>query len=314
MTHPIWQVLVLLAGVALVAWGLHVLAWRLLHALISAVERLPMLRDTRASVRVRPMQAWLRLHHPRLHAALVTRLRPKPSTGLPLTLLVLGALYVAALLGGLTQEVIEAGAVLRFDQAINAYFTPWRERPLIAVFLWITALGAGPALTVVAITATGFLWADRRPGYILPLWVAFLGAQATTWSGKYFVARHRPDFIQAVSEDSPSFPSGHATASLVLYGFLACALVRNLPGRRERFEVAFWTATLIAAIGFSRLFLSLHYTTDILAGFMVGTFWLLVGFALAEWTLPAQKTETKAAHSVLNRIAKLGTPMSQRRR
>jgi membrane-associated phospholipid phosphatase len=56
---------------------------------------------------------------------------------------------------------------------------------------------------------------------------------------------------------------------MALYGFLAYALTRNLPGRRERFEVAFWTAVLIAAIGFSRIFLSLHYTTDVLAGSMV---------------------------------------------
>lgn len=283
MTHPIWQVPLLLAGAAFLVWGLRALAWRLLHSLITAAERLFALQGTRTWARVRPLQAWLRLRHPRLHAVLAARLSPKPFTGLPLTLCMLAALYIAALFGGLTEEVIEAGAVLRFDQAVNALFGPWRERLLVRAFVWITALGAGPALTIVAMTATGFLWADRRTGYILPLWVAFLGAQATTWSGKYFIARHRPEFIQAMSETSPSFPSGHATASMALYGFLAYALVRDLPGRRERFEVAFWTAALIAAIGFSRIFRSLHYTTDVLAGFLVGAFWLLVGFALGEW-------------------------------
>lgn len=283
MTLPASQVALLFAGVAILVWSLHVLAWRLLHGLIATVERLSTLQETRAWARVRPLQAWLRLRHPRLHAVLAARLSPKPFTGLPLTLLVLGALYIAALLGGLTGEVIEAGSVLRFDQAVNAAFGPWRERPLVQVFIWITSLGAGPALTIVGITATCFLWAYRRPGFILPLWVAFLGAQATTWSGKYFIARHRPAFIQAVSEASPSFPSGHATASMALYGFLAYALARDLAGRRERFEVAFWTAALVASIGFSRIFLSLHYTTDVIAGFMVGVFWLLAGFALSEW-------------------------------
>jgi membrane-associated phospholipid phosphatase len=284
MTLLTWQALLLLAAAALLVWGLHALAWRLLHVLISAADRLPLLQQTRAWARVRPLQAWLRLRHPRLYAILAARLRPKPFTGLPLTLLVFGALYVAALLGGLAGEVLEAGAVLRFDQAVNAAFGPWRVRPLVGILLWITALGAGPALTAVATLATAFLWADRRPGFILPLWVAFVGAQATTWSGKFIIARHRPDFIQAVSEASPSFPSGHATASMALYGFLAYALVRDLPGRRERFEVAFWVAVLVLAIGFSRIFLSLHYTTDVAAGFMVGAFWLLVGFAVSEWT------------------------------
>lgn len=282
MTLPVWQVLLLLAGVALLVRGLHALAWRLLHVLISATGRLALLRQTRAWARVRPLQAWLRLRHPRLYGVLAPRLRPRPFTGLPLTLLVLGAFYVAALLGGLTEAVLEGGVVLRFDQAVNAAFGPWRVEPLVGILLWITAFGAGPALTAVSAVTTAFLWADRRRGFILPLWVAFLGAQATTWPGKFIVARHRPDFIEAVSEASPSFPSGHATASMALYGFLAYALVRDLPGRRERFEVTFWVAVLILAIGFSRIFLSMHYTTDVAAGFMVGAFWLLVGFAMSE--------------------------------
>ena len=283
MTHAVWQDLLLLPCAAFVAFCLHFVTWRLLRWLTYDFGWQVLAREPRAWQRLRPLRTWLRLRLPRLNASLAARLKPTRFTGLPLSLLVAGALYLAALLGGLTEDVIEAGAVLRSDQAVNGFFEPWRGGPLIPVFLWITALGAGPALTAVATVATGFLWAGRRPVYILPLWAAFLGAQATTWSGKYLVGRHRPDFIKAVSEVSPSFPSGHATASLALYGFLAYALVRDEPYCRERFEVAFWTAALIAVIGFSRVFLSLHYTTDVLAGFMVGAFWLLVGFALAEW-------------------------------
>ena len=284
MMLPIWQVLLFVVVSALLIWGLHALSWHLLHLLISATGRLSVSGTTPAWARVSQMQAWLHRRHPRLHAILAARFRPKPFTALPLTLFILGAFYVAALLGGLTNEVLEAGTVLQFDQAVNAAFDPWRVRPLVGTFLWITALGAGPALTAVAFIATAFFWADRRQAFILPLWVAFLGAQATTWSGKFIISRHRPNFIQAVSEASPSFPSGHATASMALYGFLAYALVRDLLGRRKRFEVAFWVILLVLAIGFSRVFLSLHYTTDVAAGFLVGAFWLLVGFAVSEWT------------------------------
>ncbi len=284
MTLPIWQVLLLVVVSALLIWSLHSLSWRALHLLSVAVGRLPLLQTTRAWPRVRLMQAWLHLRHPRLHAILAARFRPKPFTGLPLTLFMLGAFYVAALLGGLTEEVVEAGAALHFDKAVNAVLEPWRVQPLLGIFLWVTALGAGPALTAVAVVATAFLWAYRRPAFIFPLWVAFLGAQATTWSGKFIIARHRPDSIAAVSEASNSFPSGHATASMALYGFLAYAIVRDLPGRRERFEVAFWFAVLVVAIALSRVFLSLHYTTDVVAGLLVGAFWLLAGFAVSEWT------------------------------
>jgi len=58
-------------------------------------------------------------------------------------------------------------------------------------------------------------------------------------------------------------------------------IARDLPRSRQRFEVAFWAAMIIGLICFSRVFLSLH-VSDIAAGLLVGTFWLLVGFAVAE--------------------------------
>jgi membrane-associated phospholipid phosphatase len=283
MTPPVWHVLLAAACAAVLLWGLHALAWWILVGLLSAARHLPALRGSRTWARARPLWAWLRLRHPRLYSVLAARVRPTPFTSLPLTLFVLGALYVLALLSGLTEEVVEKGAVLHFDRAVNASFGPWRDGPLIAAFLWITALGFGSTLTAVSVTATGFLWVDHRPRFILPLWVVLIGAEATTWAGKYLIARHRPEFIAAASATSPSFPSAHATGAMAVYGFLAYALVRELPGRRARFEVIFCTAVLIAAIGFSRIFLSVHYTTDVLAGILVGGFWLLVGFGLSEW-------------------------------
>jgi len=280
---PVESVALLVAGVLGAVLVVRFVAWRLVLAMAGASMHLPLLGQSRAWARVRPVRAWLERRFPRAFSMVAARFGMRHFTGLPLTLMVLAAGYVAALLGGLAEEVIEAGAVFRWDQAVNAAFDGWRVPPLIGLFRWITALGAGPSLTAVSVTATAFLWADRRPGYILPLWVTFLGAQATTWGGKYVIDRHRPAFIPGVSEVSPSFPSGHATASMALFGFLAYAIARDLGAARPRFEVGFWSAVLIAAIGFSRVFLSVHYSTDVLAGFMVGLFWLLVGLGVREW-------------------------------
>ena len=231
----------------------------------------------------------LRKHNPRLLHFLRQRLRPDEFIGLPLTLLVLGAIYIAALLAGLVHEVVEAEGVLRFDEAVNSLLAPWRKDPLINAFLWITALGSGPALAAAALTATAFLWAGGRSTLIIPLWVAWLGAQLTTWAGKYAIDRHRPEFIEGVSAMSPSFPSGHSTGAMAVYGFLAYAIVRDLPGWRPRFEAIFWSGALIIFIGFSRMYLSVHYLTDVTAGFLVGGFWLLVAFAIAEWRRSAAR-------------------------
>lgn len=189
----------------------------------------------------------------------------------------------AALLAVLAAAVLHApGPVASLDTATSAFLAPYRAPWLLAAFLWLTTLGTGAALTGIAVTATGFLRAARRSALILPLWATFAGAQATVWSSKYIIGRPRPAFLDGVaSAASPSFPSAHATGSAAVLGFVAYAVASGLPERRERFEVGFWAVLLVAAIGFSRVFLGVHFTTDVAAGFLAGASWLLVGVALA---------------------------------
>lgn len=121
---------------------------------------------------------------------------------------------------------------------------------------------------------------------IVPMWLTCLGAVATTSIGKFLIGRHRPESALDIPAGFSSFPSGHATAAMAVYGFLAYAIGRTLPGGRERFEVGYWTAVLIGLIGLSRIVLGVHYVTDIAGGFLVGGFWLLIGFTIAEWARP----------------------------
>ena len=194
----------------------------------------------------------------------------------------LAALYAAVLLGGLVDDLRETEGLVRLDQGVNAFFARFRTPSLIEAFTWITALGAGPAVTGMVSVASVLLWSEGRSRLLVPLWITFLGAQSTTWVGKYAIGRARPAFLDAVTAATPSFPSGHATASTALIGFLAYDVARRLPGARARFEVVFWSAVIIGLICFSRIFLSLHYLSDVVAGVLVGVFWLLVGFTVAE--------------------------------
>jgi len=201
---------------------------------------------------------------------------------------------VLGLFGGLIEDLLQQEGLVRLDEGINAFFGPYRIAPVVEAFLWLTAFGSSPAIVAVGVVVSGFLWSYGRSFLLAPLWIAVLGSQATTWAGKFLMGRERPQFIEAASAVAPSFPSGHATAAMAVYGFLAYALARELPTSRARFELLFWTALLIAAIGFSRVFLSLHYASDVLAGFLVGTFWLLVGFAFAaQHAVDGRATETR---------------------
>lgn len=161
------------------------------------------------------------------------------------------------------------------DSAVNASFGAWRVEPLLSMFLWLTALGASPAIVAVCVMATASLRIARLSRYIAPLWIAWLGGEATAWSMKFLVARLRPDFLDVATAASPSFPSAHSMSAMVVYGFLAFLITRHGPPGRLPLLVPMALALLILTVGFSRMFLSLHYGSDVLGGFLLGAFWLL---------------------------------------
>lgn len=284
------RVAALFVIVVLVVTALHRLArfgWGLLERL--ARDASPRLREWSALAYAHPLRAAFAERWPRAYAIAGRRLSPHRFNGLPLTLLAAAALYVLGLFGGLIEDLLQREGLVRVDDAINAFFAPYRVTPLVETLLWLTAFGSSPAIIAVALVATGFVWSYGRTFLLAPLWITVLGSQATTWAGKYLIGRERPPFIEAASAVAPSFPSGHATAAMAVYGFLAYALARELPAARARFELVFWTAVLITLVGFSRIFLSVHYASDVVAGFLVGTFWLLVGFAVAERSIRTRR-------------------------
>lgn len=216
----------------------------------------------------------------RLATLMADRFDAPGFSGLPLTLLIAGAFATLVLFGGLVEVVRSHHGDIRLDQSIDDFFKPYRSAWLLKAALWVTAIGAGPSLTAILLTATALLWSSGRHRRVVSLWTTFLGAQATTWSSKYLIARPRPVFLPNITEWNPSFPSGHATATTALVGMLGYIVAANLPTARARFEVAFWTAAIVGLICFSRLFLGVHFFTDVVAGILVGAFWLLVGYTV----------------------------------
>lgn len=241
------------------------------------------LRDSRLGTRAGAAYRGLAGRLPAIDRFVRARVDPARLAGLPLTLIVAAALYLLFLLGGIVEEILEAEEILRLDRRIGGWFAPLREGPPVALFTMITRMGNMEALVAVCLVTTAFLVAFRRRVYLVSLWVCVVGTQAATWAGKYGFARERPEFVTEVIAQSASFPSAHAAGAMAVYGFLAYAIARDLPLPRARFQAAYWTSILIALIGLSRVVLSVHYASDVAAGFLVGGFWLLVGFAIAEF-------------------------------
>lgn len=279
---------------------LHELARRAVMLVLRIAPSLsPKVTSSEMWTRSQALRSRLAERFPACIGFVAWRIEPHRATGLPMTLMVLAAVYLAGLFSGLTEDILEAERIVRIDNLVNAAFGQWRAEPLISIFLWITALGSSPAIISAVIIATGFLWSQRRFHIVVPLWVTCFGALATTSVGKLLIGRHRPEITIDMSVVSSSFPSGHATAATAVYGFIAYAVARVLPSVRERFEVTYWTAVLVLFIGFSRIFLGVHYVTDVFGGYLVGGFWLLIGFTVAEWNGAGI---SKVSHSGNNRI------------
>jgi hypothetical protein len=238
MSDQALAAVLLIAGAAILV--VRVVLWRLLRFSARALPRLRARAMTwLVWARAASLRPRLIAGHPRLRALLLRRLDPASSRGLPLILLCLAAIYATALLGGLIEDLREADGLVRLDGGVNASLLPYRASWLVAGFLWITALGAGPAITGVAAAVSTLLWSQGRTRLLAPLWATLAGAEGTTWLGKHLIGRTHPAFLDAVTEASPSFPSGHATAATALIGFLAYLAARDLPGLRQRSEVSF---------------------------------------------------------------------------
>lgn len=165
------------------------------------------------------------------------------------------------------------------DAWVNGALAPLRYPWLLAAFEWLTGMGTGATAVAVAAVAAGLLAAGGRGRLALPLWATLAGAEAAAWAVKFLVGRARPAFLEGITAASPSFPSAHATVAASLYGFLGLAVAAGLPGHRR--AVLAGTAGFVGLIGFSRLFLSLHYLSDVLAGYAVGGAALWLGWRWA---------------------------------
>jgi undecaprenyl-diphosphatase len=154
----------------------------------------------------------------------------------------------------------------------------------------ITALGSTTVLTMVGLAAGCFLAIRRQHHALIFLLTAILGGLLLNWLLKGFFARPRPDFVpHLMLAMNPSFPSGHSLLSAVVYwtiGVLLARLVEPLKLKIYILGVAFAFSFLI---GLSRIYLGVHYPSDVLAGWTVGLMW-----AIACW-LAARELQRRGA-------------------
>lgn len=145
----------------------------------------------------------------------------------------------------------------------------------------VTALGSSTVLTLVVALTASFLALRRRFGSAgLVLASTILGGVAVTLV-KALVARTRPDLVQQLMvETSNSFPSGHAANSAIVYLTLAALLFPVVREWRMRLFILAAAMLLVGMIGISRVYLGVHWPTDVVAGWAFGSLWALLWWAI----------------------------------
>ncbi|GAB6035269.1 bifunctional DedA family/phosphatase PAP2 family protein [Galenea microaerophila] len=217
---------------------------------------------------------------PRLSAFLAQRFDAKSFFGLPLTLFSLALLYAVMLFAGVVEDLITSDTLVALDHVVSEFISHYRSSELISVFIWITALGipqvAGP-LFLLALLGS---WLYKGRWLTLSLLTSVTGALLFTQLSKWAFQRARPEDA-ILLESTYAFPSAHATLAVSFYGFLGYIWLRSLTQNRGiPFLLIFIT---VFAIGFSRVVLNVHYVSDVLAGFLVGFIWLMIGITISEW-------------------------------
>lgn len=155
---------------------------------------------------------------------------------------------------------------------------PW----LLAPMRDITAIGGSTGLTLITLLITGFLLASRKlatAGFVLASITS--GAVLSTVLKEIFL-RARPTIVpHLVVVDTTSFPSGHAMNSAIVFLTLGALLTRTQKDRRVRIYLVAVSILLTLLVGFSRVYLGVHWPSDVIAGWVVGAAWATLCLAVA---------------------------------
>jgi membrane protein DedA with SNARE-associated domain/membrane-associated phospholipid phosphatase len=249
----------------------------------------------REALTQRVVRYWdlFRKRHPRTAKFIAARFARGEYLGLHLTvgfLISLAALWVFA---SVTEDVVTHDPLTNFDLAlttwIRAHTTSFGDR----IFTVVSLIGSPIAMAAVGIVGAAIIVVHRK-WLELAAWVAgFIGAGVLSYILKIVIQRPRPVGATAfLHGETFSFPSGHALGSLVGYGMLAYVIGSNwTTTTRGRFRLVIATAVLVVAIGISRLYLGVHYFSDVVGGYAVGVLWLSVcisGLQVAERRRPVR--------------------------
>lgn len=199
---------------------------------------------------------------------------------------------VISLIGfSLMAIVISLKDILAFDRVIMSFIQGLETPSLTAIMKFFTLMGSFKMIALIAIIVIIFLYIVLKHRSELILFtIVIIGARILNRFLKEFFQRTRPDFHRLIEIGGYSFPSGHAMNAMAAYGILTFLLWRHISSRRGRTFLIVLSSLFILMIGISRIYLGVHYPSDIIAGYLASGFW--VGMAI--WIYQKYKEKRQA--------------------
>ena len=177
------------------------------------------------------------------------------------------------------EEVLE-GETLAFDEAAFAYAGAWQSPAFSSLIKGITFFASRQFLTPAALLLVAyFVFVRKHRWYSLKVPVVALGSITLNIVLKYFFDRPRP-LLPVVDASGLSFPSGHSMVAASFYGLLIYLVWHNVQPRALRNFLIAFLIIFVLLIGFSRIYLRVHYATDVIAGFAAGFFWVIISISM----------------------------------
>ncbi|GAF06649.1 type 2 phosphatidic acid phosphatase family protein [Paenibacillus pini JCM 16418] len=186
-----------------------------------------------------------------------------------------GISLIFIVLFGIVALGIGLNKIAWFDQFFIHVVQGMENEKLTSVMKWFTSVGSSGVvipLTIIVMVLLFVLLKHRRE-LILLIWV-LAGSEILNVILKMIFHRTRPDTHRLIDISGFSFPSGHSMGAFSLYGVLAYLLWRHIPSAVMRVVWVIFCALMILMIGVSRIYLGVHYPSDVLGGYLISAFWL----------------------------------------
>ena len=208
--------------------------------------------------------------------------------GAPIYLLAIACLLFVF---GLVAQIVVEGKSSTFDRSIILAFRDPDNLSALVGPAWVqeaardlTSLGSIIVLVIITAAVAGYLFLARKQAAAWLMLFAVCGGIALSDLLKFAFARPRPDFVApAARVFTTSFPSGHATLSAITYLTIAALLARSQSSSKIGRYFIVLAALLTILIGISRIYLGVHYPTDVVGGWCIGAAWALGCWVLMSW-------------------------------